>query len=47
MLHKGVDPDLDAEALRVVKIILDEVKWYTWGKKTTYKMTIPIKFKLQ
>lgn len=45
-LHKGIDPDLDAETLRVTKIILEEVRWYTWGQKNTFKVTMPIKFKL-
>lgn len=45
-LHKGIDPDLDAETLRVTKIILEEVRWYTWRQKNTFKVTMPIKFKL-
>lgn len=45
-IYKGVSPDIDAEALRTMRIILDEIRWYTWGKNTTYKITMPIKFKL-
>lgn len=45
-LHKGIHPDLDAETLRVMKIILEEVRWYTWRQKNTFKDTMPVKFKL-
>lgn len=47
VVDEKVNDLLDAEALRVVKIILDEVRWYTWGQKKQYKYTMPLKFKLR
>lgn len=46
VVYEKVNDLLDVEALRVVKIILNEVRWYTWGQKKQCKITMPLKFKL-
>lgn len=46
-IKKGVDPDLDAEAVRVVKLMPKWIPGEQAGKKVRVKFTLPIKFRLQ
>jgi len=46
-VEKSVNPDLDAEALRVISSMPDWNPGENDGTKVTAKMSLPINFKLQ